>query len=86
MAVRYMGQQFERMSHLALHVGAEDFWEDLTPVYQAEYAGLCRVDPTKRLFSLERWRDSETIQEAYKEYRAENPVGADNPANVNTDY
>lgn len=86
MAVRYMGQQFERMNHLATHVGADDFWNDLTPGFRAEYAGICRVEPTKRLFSLEKWRDSEVIQSAYAEYRAENPVGAANPLNINTEY
>jgi hypothetical protein len=81
-----MGQQFERMSHLAIHVGADDFWKDLTPGFQSQYADICRVDPTKRLFALEKWRDSEVIQAAYAEYRLENPVGAENPANVNTEY
>jgi hypothetical protein len=81
-----MGQQFERMSHLALHVGAEDFWNDLTPEYRATYAGICRVHPSQRMFALQLWMDSTVIQEALAEYRLENPVGAEDPSNVNTEY
>lgn len=86
MAIRVMGQVFDRMAKLAAFAGVAEFWDLLTPELKADYAGRCRVDPKSRLFSLEAWFSDPEIAEALAEYQDEKDLEAADPANANLDY
>lgn len=80
------GQQFTRMSHLAQFSGNGDFWDDLDGTAQREYATICRQSPRSRMFELDRWMASGTIQDAVVEYRAEKESEAAEPSNLDLDF
>lgn len=80
------GQQFASMASLAGFSGNADFWEDLTPLSRAEYAGICRVNPRVKMFFLDLWLGSATIQAAVKEYRDEKNAEELASAEPNLEY
>jgi len=86
MAIRLMGQVFDRMSKLVKFSGDEEFWDLLTPESKQSYANACRRSPNEVLFELEKWIGNEEIQAAVAEYRAEKAMEAADPSNAVLEY
>ncbi len=68
-------QVFESMSALTTFIGAKAFWEALDEESRRECADICRTRPDLKMFQLEKWTDSEKIQEALAEFLLEEAAG-----------
>lgn len=86
MAIRLMGQVFDRMSKLVKFSGDEEFWNLLTPEFKQSYANACRRSPNEVFFELEKWIGSEEIQAAVAEYKAEKAMEDADPSNAVLEY
>lgn len=86
MAIRELGQVFDKMHKLAGFLGLAELWDSLAPAVKAEYAGLCRRSPSETLFELEKWQANIVIQAKVAEWKAEKELEALASPNLNLDF
>lgn len=86
MAIRELGQVFDKMHKLAGFLGLSEFWDKLAPEVKAEYAGLCRRSPQETLFELEKWQTNVVIQAGVADWKAEKELEALKSPTVNLDF
>jgi hypothetical protein len=79
------GQLFDGMAALSQFSGNLDWWNQLDPkTERAPFAGICRERPDLKLFSLDKFMQSEPIQGSIKAY--DDKVAAAAVPVVNEDY
>lgn len=68
-------QVFDSMAALTAFVGSKAFWDSLDEESRREYADICRTRPDLKMFQLEKWVDSQEIQDAQAEFLLEEASG-----------